>query len=242
MRVLTWNLFHGRAVDAPGRPAPNRDLFDSFSARLAGWEWDVALLQECPPWWPVALGRECRAHARMALTSRNQFFFLRRALGRRWPVTMRSGGGCNAILVRGGSVAEHRRCRLRWRPEQRVMHAVRWMPSAACEGSEIGPCGVWIGNLHAQVGSDSAAYRDGDRAARAIRRWAAGGPVILGGDANVRTPRFPGLEHVGGRKVDHVMGRGFEAVGVTEVLERGTLSDHAPLRVTLKRSASTHPA
>ena len=28
-----------------------------FAAALAGWEWDVALLQEVPPWWPPALAR-----------------------------------------------------------------------------------------------------------------------------------------------------------------------------------------
>jgi len=44
MLVLTWNLFHGRSVpDAP------REQLADFAARLAGWEWDVALLQEVPP-------------------------------------------------------------------------------------------------------------------------------------------------------------------------------------------------
>ena len=47
MRVLTWNLFHGRAV-----PPAGRDLRGEFAAALAGWDWDVALLQEVPPWWP----------------------------------------------------------------------------------------------------------------------------------------------------------------------------------------------
>ena len=50
MRVLTWNLLHGRAV-----PPAGRDLFDEFADALAGWEWDVALLQEVPPWWPAEL-------------------------------------------------------------------------------------------------------------------------------------------------------------------------------------------
>ena len=56
MRVLTWNLFHGRAV-----PPAGRDLAREFAAALAAWEWDVALLQEVPPWWPPALGRACGA-------------------------------------------------------------------------------------------------------------------------------------------------------------------------------------
>ena len=66
MRVLTWNLFHGRSV-----PDSPRELLAEFAARLASWEWDVALLQEVLPWWPVPLGRATHASARMALTSRN---------------------------------------------------------------------------------------------------------------------------------------------------------------------------
>ena len=59
MLVLTWNLFHGRSVpDAP------RELLADFAARLAGWEWDVALLQEVPPWWPPELGPRVRGRAR----------------------------------------------------------------------------------------------------------------------------------------------------------------------------------
>src|SRR5215208_4585033 len=58
MLVLTWNLFHGRSVpDAP------REQLADFAARLAGWEWDVALLQEVPPWWPPTLGRASEAIA-----------------------------------------------------------------------------------------------------------------------------------------------------------------------------------
>ena len=66
MLVLSWNLFHGRAVPAAGRP-----LLAEFARALAGWSWDVALLQEVPPWWPPRLGAASRASARMALTSRN---------------------------------------------------------------------------------------------------------------------------------------------------------------------------
>ena len=36
VRVLTWNLSHGRA-----QPAAGRDLLAEFCAMLAGWEWDV---------------------------------------------------------------------------------------------------------------------------------------------------------------------------------------------------------
>lgn len=66
MRVLTWNLYHGRSV-----PGSGRSLHDEFATRLARWEWDVALLQEVPPWWADSLARRTWSHARRALTSRN---------------------------------------------------------------------------------------------------------------------------------------------------------------------------
>ena len=59
LRVLTWNLYHGRADPPAGRP-----LFDEFAAMLAGWSWDVALLQEVPPWWPPQLARATDAAER----------------------------------------------------------------------------------------------------------------------------------------------------------------------------------
>src|SRR4051812_21463407 len=142
--VLTWNLFHGRAV-----PPAGRDLLAEFAATLAGWEWDVALLQEVPPWWPPELGRASRASARRALTSRNVCVPVQRALAERWPDIIKSwGGGANAILVRGPRVLEQRRLALRWRPERRVVHAVRL------------DSGLWIGNLHAQVHSEERAQAD----------------------------------------------------------------------------------
>src|SRR3954466_471176 len=132
LRVLTWNVFHGRAV-----PSAGRDLEREFAAALAGWEWDVALLQEVPPWWPARLA----ASYDVALTSRNALLPVRRWLAERRPDLLRSGGGsANAILVRGGErIAGRARRRLRLWPERRVVHAVRLEPS-----------GVWVANLHAQ--------------------------------------------------------------------------------------------
>ena len=66
MRVLTWNLFHGRSV-----PESPRALLPEFTDKIAGWDWDVALLQEVPPWWPGPLARACEADSRAVLTSRN---------------------------------------------------------------------------------------------------------------------------------------------------------------------------
>ncbi len=219
MELITWNLFHGRAI-----PPDDRDLLGDFTALIAAWSWDVLLLQECPPWWPAAIGRACGADARVSLTSRNMLLPLRRAAAVRRPELMKSGGGsANAILVRGGgSLAEHQAATLRRWPERRTVQAVRLASS-----------GVWVGNLHAQVHSDARAFADAARASAFVLRCAADAPVVLGGDFNVRTPRCPGLALVGGRKVDHVLARGLHAVGGTEVLPRGGLSDHAPLRVTL---------
>jgi len=95
VKAIAWNLFHGR--DFPPDPAlftwrsrllraterngthvqVNRDLAAEFARLLAAAEWDVALLQECPPRWHEALARACEAEAHMALTSRNSLGPLR---------------------------------------------------------------------------------------------------------------------------------------------------------------------
>jgi len=221
MRVLTWNLFHGRSV-----PPSGRHLLPEFTAALAGWEWDVALLQEVPPWWPPRLGAACDASARLALTSRNLGLPLRRRLAESWPDLLKSqGGGCNAILVRGEAIAEHRRATLRCLPERRVVHAVRLRRS-----------GLWVANLHAQAHSESRALADLAKAARAAIGWAGpAAPVVLGGDCNLRAPRADGFAYAAGRGVDHVLVRGGPAAaGPARVLPReGGLSDHLPLLVEL---------
>lgn len=213
MRVLTWNLYHGRAV-----PNAGRDLQDEFAAALAGWEWDVALLQEVPPWWPPELARACDAHERSALTSRNALPALRRALARRAPDIIKSnGGGANAILVRSaaGAIAEHRHVVLRHRPERRVCHGV------------LLSGGAWVANLHAQVHSPQRAQEDIDRAAATALSWAGDSPALLGGDFNVRAAAAAGFAPLGGHGVDHLLGRGFVSTGPAELPDRGDLSDHA---------------
>jgi len=218
VRVLSWNLFHGRAA-----PPAGRDLQAEFASALAGWDWDVALLQEVPPWWAPVLARACDAHARTALTSRNAPLALRRPLAERWPDVVKSnGGGANVILVRGMTIGEHRRVVLRRWPERRVSHAV------ALDG------GPWCANLHAQVHSEDRARADIARAAAATLARSGGRPAILGGDFNVRRPQAPGFEWLGGRGVDHVLGRGLHAGRDTELPEPGSLSDHAPVIVTVR--------
>jgi endonuclease/exonuclease/phosphatase family metal-dependent hydrolase len=215
VRVLTWNLFHGRAVPPAGRP-----LRDEFAAALAGWEWDVALLQEVPPWWPPALAAATGAQQRSVLTSRNQLLVVRRAIAVRAPDPIKSaGGGANAILVRG-EIREHRVQRLRRLPEGRFCHGVRL--DAA-----------WVVNVHAHNRPPARAWEDDMHALATAREWAMREPLVFGGDLNLRHPKLPGMLHVAGHAVDHVFTDGRPAAGEAEVLDRGTLSDHAPVAVTL---------
>ena len=222
VRVLTWNLFHGRSV-----PSAGRNLLNEFAARLDGWAWDVALLQEVPPWWPPLLGRACGAEHRLVLTSRNWLLPLRRAISSRNPDLLKSnGGGCNAILVRGGGiVGEQETHRLALRPERRMMHGVRLQS------------GVWVVNLHASTrgaAGEPQTRAESLQAAGTALGWAGGAPLVLGGDFNLRgTPELPGLRHVAGHYVDHVYTSRIEPAGRGETLDRGTLSDHAPVAVDL---------
>jgi len=209
VRVLTWNLFHGRSV-----PPSGRSLAREFAAALAGWEWDVALLQEVPPWFPPLLGEEFR----MQLTSRNQLLPLTRAVSLRNPDLLKSwGGGANAILVRGERMLDHRVRTLRSWPERRVVHGVRLER------------GWWVCNLHAQAHSEARAQADVALAARTAIEWSAGAPAVLGGDLNTRAPVAPGFEVVAGHSVDHVLTRLRRAGGPGRTLQRGQLSDHVPV-------------
>jgi len=210
MLVLSWNLFHGRSSPPAGRP-----LAVEFAATLAGWDWDVALLQEVPPWWPPALARACGARWDAVRTARKEGLALRRAIASRNPDLLgASGGGSNAILARG-PVLERRAVRLTWWPERRWAHGVRT------------PQG-WVVNLH--VTTDPK-WRTRSDVARAVCAWPEH-PLVLGGDFNlVRAPAF-GLVHAAGNHVDHVLVRGWRPAG-KELLDAGALSDHAPLRVRL---------
>jgi endonuclease/exonuclease/phosphatase family metal-dependent hydrolase len=208
VRVLTWNLKHGRAV-----PSAGCDLFDDFAAALARWEWGVALLQEVPPWWPQPLAQRLGAQQRLVLTSRNWLLAARRAVAVRWPDAIKSNGGsCNAILARGGlEIADHRTRRLGLLPERRWVHAVRLRD------------GIWVGNTHTE-----ARPEQGLAAAAAVLDWSAEDPAIFGGDFNVARLALPGFEPGCRHGVDQVFVRGLEVQGC-EVLDRGRLSDHAPV-------------
>lgn len=222
VQVLTWNLKHGRA-----EPSAGRYLLAEFGQALAGWDWDVALLQEVPPWWPAPLAAATGARAFRVLTSRNAGLPVRRALAIRWPDLIKSsGGGANAILVRGGEIAAEARRRLCLWPERRQVHGVNVRSGAFGTGA-------WVANLHATAHDAPAAARDNALAARTVLEWAGQGPAVLGGDFNLRALALAGFDHGGGHDVDHVFVRGWRVEGAVEVLERGTLSDHAPVRVTI---------
>ncbi|MGN6371799.1 MAG: endonuclease/exonuclease/phosphatase family protein [Solirubrobacteraceae bacterium] len=233
MNVLTWNLFHGRSM-----PPAKRDLLDRFALLLGGWEWDVAMLQEAPPWWPAQLAVAADADFRAALTSRNAGLWLRREVGERWPDLIKSNaGGCNAILVRragAGVIVEDERVRLRLWPERRIGQLVRLAG------------GVCLANVHASARVPLAANELERLWDRALA-FADGAPLILGGDLNLRSPRAPqirnpSIAHVASRDVDHIFARGLAPVRSAQKLERWAsasgcrvqLSDHVPLLVELE--------
>lgn len=191
MRVLTWNLFHGRAV-----PPAHRDLEGEFATLLAGWPWDVALLQEVPPWWPERLAAACGAEQRAVPTSRNLLRPARRWIARRDPELAKSnGGGANAVLSRR-PIESHEALRLAWRPERRAAQLVRLAD------------GTTLANYHGSTRVPLAERELGELCTRALE-LAAGGPLVVGGDLNLRSPRpSPPLALLASRDVDHLLAAG----------------------------------
>jgi endonuclease/exonuclease/phosphatase family metal-dependent hydrolase len=220
MLVLTWNLSHGRSV-----PGAGRDLRETFATRIAGWDWDVALLQEVPPWWPRSLARAAGAEERSALTSRNAVLPLRRLLAERGPDLIKSnGGGANAVLSRQ-PIVEHRALRLRTRPERRVAQLVR-LADGTCAANFHGSTRVPLAEAELRrLWGEALAF-------------AREAPLVLGGDLNLRSPQAPARDilHIASRDVDHLFSVGFVPEGA-ETLERSIeldgrelwLSDHPPL-------------
>jgi endonuclease/exonuclease/phosphatase family metal-dependent hydrolase len=165
----------------------------------------------------------------MTLTSRNRLLFARRAIAARNPdLLAANGGGCNAILVRTGAVREHRTRELTRRPERRVMHGV------LLDGAG------WVVNMHGSLEPPAQRRADLLGAAAAALEWAAGAPLVFGGDLNSLRPAMPGLRHVAGNDLDHVFTNGAPASGEPEVLDSSPLSDHAPLRVKVGERQLRH--
>lgn len=272
VRALTWNLFHGR--DWAPDPAlhtwrsrllgisergathaqVNRDLCAEFATVLKGAQWDVALLQECPPRWAEELADSCDAVPHLVLTSRNLPFVLSTAqslIARYNPDLIASWeGGSNLTLIRGENlgpwrVAEREALTLTSRPERRRMAFTR-LDSGLC-----------IANLHASEGRE-AAEADVALTAERAAEWTAGDPLIFGGDLNLRPAQSAELferlssEHglagaTGEHAIDHLLSNGLATTASPrqwpgrerDIASEGgddelriRLSDHAPVEAT----------
>ncbi len=266
--AVSWNLFHGR--DFPPDPAlfswrsrllrieernethvqVNRELVDEFAELLAAAEWDVALLQECPPRFAAPLAEACDAEAHRALTSRNSLSRLRTFIARRNPDLIASGeGGSNLTLVRNSGIVERRELAIHTgRPERRAMAFTRVALAAGAD--------LCIANLHATNDRPDLATADVLRAAEAATEWAGDSPLLFGGDLNLRPAEDPaafealrerfGLTgRVRARAIDHLLTRNLDvaeppsAWGAErrELIRDGLrlrLSDHAPVEARFK--------
>jgi hypothetical protein len=229
---MTWNLFHGR--DWPPEPAlrvrahkgncrrgprlgeryeqVNWDLFDEFVSLIRDVEWDVGLFQECPPRWKRRLADACGAEAHRALTGRNWLLPLTSRIGAWRPDLLGAWeGGSNTTLIRpgAGAITERRRVILTWRPEIRVMGLTRL------------ESGLAVANLHVSTRPAGAEGELREAAAAAID-FAHGGPLLFGGDFNVRPQAsavFRELEERFGLapptapdRLSHLLARGAEVV------------------------------
>ena len=261
--AIGWNLFHGR--DFPPDPAlftwrsrllriaernathiqVNRDLERKFADLLSSAEWDVALLQECPPRYCAPLARACGAEAHRVLTSRNSLGSLRALAARLNPDLIASGeGGSNLTLIRAagplGAIEERRELAIHeGRPERRAMAFTR-TASAVC-----------VANLHATNDRPTLAAEDVLRAAAAATEWAGEAPLLFGGDLNLRPAENPEVfAELADRfgltgptdpgAIDHLLTRDLAPVSPVrqwppqqrEVADGGLalrLSDHAPV-------------
>lgn len=251
--AISWNLFHGR--DFPPDPElftwrsrllgvternethvqVNRDLLAEFSALLAEAEWDVALLQECPPRYWKRLALACEAEAHGVLTSRNSLATLRGLAARLNPDLIASGeGGSNLTLIRNSfrcalcPPERHKGHRNEEGGERRelVIHAGR-PERRVMAFTGIGGWGdrppLCIANLHATNDRPGLASEDVTRAAEAASAWAGDDPLLFGGDLNLRPAETPAIfdelrERFGltgptqPDAIDHLLVRGLEIV------------------------------
>ena len=235
MRVLSWNLYHGR--DFPPDKAlftlrsrllrvternethvqVNRSLCREFTGWLSDQDWDVALLQEAPPLWLRAFQRRTAAAGARAFTSRNVVPPLQRLAAVINPDLIASWeGGSNQLLVREpGRVLERRSMTLAQRPERRTM---LWARVELPDGAR-----VCFANLHASAGLPEQASAELPAAAAAAVEWSGADPLVFGGDLNLRPANHPapfaelrerfGLgEPTGPHAIDHLLARGLALV------------------------------
>ena len=216
MLVLTWNLFHGRSVP----DAPRELLRRVRRARSPAGSGTSRCCRRCRRGGRRRSGARAGASARTALTSRN-WLLPRRALGRAAP-------------PRPHQVLGRRRQR-----DPRARRGGRRAPR--CARCARGPSGAWCTACAWSAAGGSATCtprRTPRRARRPTSRcaaataiaWAAGAPVVLGGDLNTRAPAGARAStHAAGHSVDHVFARRLRAGGPGRTLDRGRLSDHAPV-------------
>ena len=228
VRVVTWNLFHGR--DDPPDPSlrtwrsrllritersatheqVNRPLRDEFAARLAALAWDVALLQEVPPGWLRPLAGAARASGASALTARNFLHIVRAALARLNPDLVASGeGGSNQVLARPSwRISRVARRTTAPRPERRRMLLVRLREPGGAE--------LVVANVHLSTRDPTD---EALAAAQYAVAWSDGAPLVFGGDLNLRPDRAPAaFAELGARHglsgatapgaIDHLLVRG----------------------------------
>jgi len=235
MRVLSWNLYHGR--DFPPDKAlftlrsrlfgiternqthvqVNRALRDELAGWIAGHAWDVAMLQEAPPLWFRSIGDRASANGVRVLTSRNVLPPLQRLAANLNPDLIASWeGGSNQLFVRGpGRILEHRTLTLTRRPERRRMV---WARIRLGSGEAL--C---VANLHASAGLPQKATGEVLAAAAVAVDWSGPEPLVFGGDLNLRPAcdpqafaelreRFrlgdPTVPHA----IDHILARELEVV------------------------------
>jgi endonuclease/exonuclease/phosphatase family metal-dependent hydrolase len=270
LRVLSWNLFHGR--DFPPDPAlrklrsvlfrktmhnsthvqVNRSLYEEFAGLLSAADWDLCLLQECPPRWVDRLSEQCQAAAYVALTSRNWLAPVRNVIAERNPDLMGAWeGGSNVTLVRPPwQIVEAASVLLNPLRERRLRERRRLALTRLVDRDlEVG-----VGNLHLSASVPDQAAREARRAGEAALDWARGAPVLLGGDFNMRPSSSVVFEDLcdgaslcgatSSEGIDHILACGLETVNppapwsqrrreldVLTGLEhrRLRLSDHAPV-------------
>lgn len=266
LTVLCWNIFHGR--DGPPDKSlytrrsewtrrveanethiqVNRDLWREYTDMLCAADWEVALLQECPPRWEPGFSRECKADSYQSLTSRNWLTRLSWAIARGWPDLIGSSeGGSNLVLARGdaGEIEDSKDVAIRdSKPERRTMAFARLA------------CGLCVTNLHASTSPSRAEEELLVAAERAIEWAGDGAPLVFGGDFNVRPYKsdvFAELERehaltglTAEDSIDHLLVRNIPGAPPSRAWPEADrelpqpdgrairLSDHAPVERTIR--------
>ena len=188
-----------------------------FGARLADWEWDVALLQEAPPRWLADLERATGAEGVHDLTSRNSLASLRARIAELNPDLIGSNeGGSNMLLVRPPArIVATRAETLATRPERRRLLMARL---ELADGRRL-----VVACMHLSVPRTGQGRAEALRAAELATEWAAGDPLVLGGDLNLRPAdhraafddlrdRFALAPPTGPRAIDHLLARSLDVV------------------------------